>query len=130
MMGIALAFAVAFIIVIWVLNRLIAAYRYRRMNAEQKLRMKVHQNMQIMLWMGIGREQETLEEFRIRVQDLLPDKDLLRFVEKYEGVLYGNDEADYDMIDLTQKQQEELLLLLRKKRRWLYIYCRFLMRSK
>ena len=130
LMGIALAFAVAFIIVIWVLNRLIAAYRYRRMNAEQKLRMKVHQNMQIMLWMGIGREQETLEEFRIRVQDLLPDKDLLRFVEKYEGVLYGNDEADYDMIDLTQKQQEELLLLLRKKRRWLYIYCRFLMRSK
>lgn len=130
MTGMALLFAIAFILVICVLNRQIAAYRYRRMNAEEKLRTKVRRNMQIMSWMGIGREQETLEEFRIRVQDLLPDKDLLRFLEKYEGVLYGNDEADQDVIDLTQKQQEELLLLLRKKRRWLYIYCRFLMRSK
>lgn len=128
--GIALAFTAVCGIVICVLNRLITVHRYHKMNAEEKLRVTVRRNMQIMSWIGIARGQETLEEFRMRAQDTLPDKSMLQFLEKYEGVLYGNDEADQDIIEMTQKQQEELLLLLKKKRRWLYLYCRFFMRSK
>ena len=117
-------------IVICVLNRLLTDYRYRKMSAEEKLRAEVRQNMQILSLMGIKRQEETLEEFRKRVESTSLDKGSLQFLENYEGVLYGNREADGETIDITKKQQKELLLLLKKKRRWAYVYCRFWIRSR
>lgn len=130
MIGIMLLVAGASVSIVCILNRLIADYRYNRMNAKEQFKTIVRRNMQIMSLMGIKRGQETLDEFRKRVEGDFPDKDMLRFIGGYEGVLYGNEEADKELIAMTQKQQEELLLLLKKKKRWLYIYCRFWIRSK
>ncbi len=116
--------------VICVLNRLIADYRYRKMGGEEKLRAEIRQNMQILAMMGIKREEETLEEFRKRVEDTSLDKGSLRFLENYEEIIYGSRTADQEAIDVAKKQQKELLLLLKKKKRWAYIYCRFWTRSK
>ena len=117
-------------IVICVLNRLIADFRYRKMSAEEKLRAEVRQNMQILSLMGIKRQEETLEEFRKRVEDTSLDKGSLQFLENYEGILYGNRESDQEAFNMTKKQQKELLLLLKKKKRWAYVYCRFWSRSR
>lgn len=128
------AVAVLFIgvagIAICILNRLIAGYRYRKMSAEEKLRTEIRQNLQILSLMGIKRQEETLEEFRKRVEDTSLDKGSLRFLERYEEIIYGSREADQGVIDMAKKQQKELLLLLKKKKRWAYIYCRFWTRSR
>ncbi len=130
MAGVALVFAVAAVIVIGVFCRLIAAYRYSRMDAKEKLQTKVRQNMQVMALSGATRGQETLQEFRIRAESVFEDREILHFLEIYEGVLYGNDEVSQDMLEETQKQQEELLLLLKKKKRWAYLYCWFFTMSR
>lgn len=128
--GITLLFTAAALLVIGIFSRLLANYRYRRMNGEEKLRTKVRRNMQVLSLLGITRGQETLQEFRVRAEDVLADRDVLQFLEIYEGVLYGNDEVSQEMLDKTQKQQEELLLLLQKKKRLAYVYCRFFIRSR
>lgn len=112
--------------VVFVLSRLTAGYRYRKMSTEEKFRTEVYGNMQILSLLGIGRKQETLEEFRIRAEGILPEKGMLRFLEVYEEILYGGKTAEEEMIAETKKQQRELALLLKKKRRWVYLYYRML----
>lgn len=130
MAAVALLFIGGAGIAICILNRLIADYRYRKMSAEEKLRAEIRQSLQILSLMGIKRQDETLEEFRKRVEDTSLDKGSLRFLERYEEIIYGSREADKEVIDMAKKQQKELLLLLKKKRRWAYIYCRFWTRSR
>lgn len=117
-------------VIICAMNRLVADYRYRKMSGEEKLKAEVRQNMQILALMGIKRHEETLEEFRKRVEDTSLDKGSLQFLENYEGILYGNRKVDEEMMEIIKKQQKELLLLLKKKKRWAYVYCRFWMRSR
>ncbi|MCM1123867.1 MAG: DUF3488 and transglutaminase-like domain-containing protein [Eubacterium sp.] len=128
--GIALLFAGMACLVVCILNRLIVDYRYQKMSDEEKLKVQVRRNMQILSVMGIGRREETLEEFRKRVEGTTLDKGSLQFLEDYEGILYGSRLADTEIIDRTKNQQEELLLLLKKKKRWAYVYCLFLIKSR
>lgn len=117
-------------VIICVINRLVADYRYGKMSSEGKLKAEVRQNMQILSLMGIKRHEETLEEFRKRVEDTTLEKGSLKFLENYEEILYGNRKADEETMEITKKQQKELLLLLKRKKRWAYVYCRFWMRSR
>lgn len=111
---------------IYILSRLIGRYRYMRMSVEQRFRTEVYRNLQILSLMGIKREKETLEEFGKRAAYLLAQREVLGFLEDYEGILYGNERVDESVLEDTMRQQRELVLLLKKKRRWRYLYYRFL----
>ena len=88
-------------IVVFALNRMIGAYRYARMDLEERFREQVTRNLKILAVMDMERQEETLEEFRQRIQPLTGREEILSFLEIYE---------------------ELILLLKEKKKRWAYIY--------
>ena len=106
-------------------------YRYRKKSPEERLRMAVFRNLEILSWLGIPqRDQETLQELRERAQDafrLAGAPDIggeLRFIEDYESVLYGGEEAGEEQLQEAMKAREGLLGRLKETRRWAYLYCR------
>ncbi len=114
-------------VVVFVLNRMIGAYRYARMDLEERFRDQVTRNLKILAIMDMERQEETLEEFRQRIQPLTGREEILSFLEIYEDVLYGNRKVEDADLEETLWQQEELILLLKeKKKRWAYIYYYYL----
>ncbi len=106
-------------------------YRYGKKSPEEKLRMAVFRNLEVLSWLGISqREQETLQELRERAQEAfrlagVPDMEQeLRFIEDYESVLYGGREAGEDMLQAAVQARERLLGRLKETRKWAYFYCR------
>lgn len=108
-------------VVVCVLGRLSGRYRYMRMDEEEKLQAEVHRSLQILSFLGMKREDETLEEFRKRLDKQLPEEGMLGFLEDYEEVLYGSRRADRDMLEKTKRQQEALAMLLKQEKKWMYI---------
>lgn len=111
----------------FVLSRMIGAYRYGRMDMQRQFREQVGRNLKILSVMDMERQEETLEEFRKRIQPLTGREEILSFLEIYEDVLYGDREVNEDDLEETLWQQDELILLLKeKKKRWAYLYYRYL----
>lgn len=129
--GVAVLAVVCGIAIVLVLNRLAGLYRYRKMKEKEKLRTEVYQNMQILSLLGIRREEETLEEFRLRAERMLSEKECLQFLESYEEILYGSRKADRNTLEIVICQQRQLEGILKKRKRGAYIYyLLFLIRSR
>lgn len=110
------------VLIILVLTRLTGIYRYRRMKEGEKLRTEVYRNIQILSLLGVGREEETLEEYRLRAEGILTEKDCLQFLESYEEILYGRREADRHILEETIRQQRALTAILKKRKRGTYFF--------
>lgn len=110
------------VLIILVLTRLMGIYRYRRMKEGEKLRTEVYRNIQILSLLGVEREEETLEEYRLRAERILTEKDCLQFLESYEAILYGRREADRHILEETIRQQRALTAILKKRKRGTYFF--------
>lgn len=113
------------------LENVLGRYRYRRMSPEGRFREEIRRNQRILSALGLERGQwETLQELRERGtmrQDLTVDRDMkevLRFLEDYESVVYGGKTVTEEMIWETVKKRQILVELLRRERRWAYYYYR------
>lgn len=106
-------------------------YRYGKKSPEEKLRMAVCKNLEILSQLGFPRqESETLQELRERAEPALgltggPEgKSGLGFLEDYERVLYGGEAVGEELLQEALKAREGLLERLRVTRRWAYLYCK------
>lgn len=108
-LGLALAF-----------DNLVGAYRYGKMNAEERLKAEVRRNLRMLSWLGIKRDgQETMQELRGRVMDALGPASL-HFIEDYEDVIYGGKRAEDAMLQGVKKDREGLWELIKAKKKWRY----------
>ena len=100
-------------ILVLLLDILINRYRYRKMNDAEKLNVDIRKIMRILAVMGIRREAgETLEEFAKRTEDVTDRKEIMCFMETYEGLLYGNRQITADNIREVRKKESELMEIL------------------
>ena len=108
-LGLALAF-----------DNLVGAYRYGKMNAEERLKAEVRRNLRMLSWLGIKRDgQETLQELNGRAMDALGSASL-HFIEDYEDVIYGGKRAEDAMLQGVKKDREELWELIKAKKKCRY----------
>lgn len=105
-----------------ILQRYIGRRRYRRMDVTGRFRTEVSRNMRILALLGFRRnERETLQEFRERaVREEVYDGCRLQFIGSYEAVLYGEKEAEPEMLYTAVLEKEELLGKLKEKKKWRY----------
>lgn len=135
--GIALPVILAGCLLLLALENGLDRYRYGKKSPEERLRMAVFRNLEILSWLGISRrEWETLQELRERAEHMLSlagvsdvQKDL-GFIEDYENVLYGRGEAGEDMLQEVMEAREGLLGQLKETRKWAYFYCRVRLRLR
>ena len=106
-------------------ERIRGRYRWLRMDEDKRYLFKVKQNLKLLTRMGMDRKnEETLTEYRERMQEQLPAGMQLQFVEDYEGILYGNKQVDAQMKEVLLKEQKELLKYLKEKshlRYWVFV---------
>ena len=106
-------------------ERIRGRYRWLRMDEDNRYLFKVKQNLKLLTRMGMDRKnEETLTEYRERMQEQLPAGMQLQFVEDYEGILYGNKQVDAQMKEVLLKEQKELLKYLKEKshlRYWVFV---------
>lgn len=104
--------------------------RYRRMSVEEKFRKKVWENLLILSWLSIRREEgETLQELRERAENTLQsipgnvsgDFSLI-FLENYEKILYGGANAGEEMLEEARAEERLLLGRLKGERKRTYIF--------
>lgn len=131
------------------LQRVLRRRRYRRMNMTGKFLMEAAVNRKVLAALGLRRdEKETLQEFRERAISgellQLPRKLTqygegpqefgdraarigcrLKFVEDYEEILYGEKEADEDMVRTAVAERKELMRVLKEKKKWRYFVLYF-----
>lgn len=131
------------------LQRVLRRRRYRRMNMTGKFLMEAAVNRKVLAAFGLRRdEKETLQEFRERAISgellQLPRKLTqygegpqefgdraarigcrLKFVEDYEEILYGEKEADEDMVRTAVAERKELMRVLKEKKKWRYFVLYF-----
>ena len=108
--------------VLLVLQRTIRRRRYRRMDVTGKFRIEVSRNMLILALLGFRRdERETLQEFRERaVCGEVYAGCRLQFIGSYEAILYGEKEAEPEMLRTAVTEKEELMRSLKEKKKWRY----------
>lgn len=110
------------------LESALGRYRYGKRTAAERLRAEVMKNLELLAWFGLERkkEQETLQELKERAERLpaLAEKSFLGFIDIYESVIYGGEEAGEDMVAEAVKTREELLELLGKEKKWRGFFCR------
>lgn len=96
--------------------------RYRRMNTTGKFLMEASFNRRILAALGLRRdEKETLQEFRERALcEELCERCRLQFIEDYEEILYGEKEADEEMLRRAAAERKELMKILKEKKKWRY----------
>ncbi|MCM1134796.1 MAG: DUF3488 and transglutaminase-like domain-containing protein [Clostridium sp.] len=112
-------------ILILILDAWIVRYRYKKMNVAEKFKARIERNMRLLALMGIRRESgETLAEFADRAGNALENREVMDFVESYEGFLYGDKEITKELVEKVKGRQRELEELLRKKNRWASLYYR------
>ena len=110
-LGLALAF-----------DNLVGAYRYRRMNGEERLKAEVRRNLRMLSWLGIKRDgQETMQELHRRAMDDLGPVSL-HFIEDYEDVIYGGKKAEDAMLQGVKKDREGLWELVKSEKKWKYYF--------
>lgn len=131
------------------LQRVLRRRRYRRMNMTGKFLMEAAVNRRVLAALGLRRdEKETLQEFRERAisgevlqlsRKLTPYGEesqefgeraarmgcRLKFVEDYEEILYGEKEADEDMVRTVAAERKELMRILKEKKKWRYFVLYF-----
>ena len=108
-LGLALAF-----------DDLVGAYRYRKMNAQERLKAEVRRNLRMLSWLGIKRDgQETMQELHRRAMDDLGPASL-HFIEDYEDVVYGGKRAEDAMLQGVKKDREGLWELVKAEKKWRY----------
>lgn len=97
-------------------------WHYRRMDVTGKFRTVVSLNMRILSLLGLRRDVwETLQEFRDRaVCAEALEGCQLRFVGSYEAVLYGEKDAEPEMLQTAMAEREELIRILKRKKKWRY----------
>lgn len=114
-------------LLIFLLNRLLVRFRYRKMDLTAKFRAEVERNQRLLALMGIKRgQEETLKEFGKRAGAILDEENALQFLQSYEDFVYGDKEVEQSMLDETKRQQEELGEILKRKKRWAYLYYRLM----
>ncbi len=109
----------------------IGRYRYGRMSPEERLRREVINNLEVLSWLGLSREEgETLQELGERAEHLpglSGDGDIrkyLGFIDDYEKVIYGGAQVEEGSMKEAAKARGRLLALLKEQRKWAYLYCR------
>lgn len=104
------------------LQRILRRKRYRRMNTTGKFLMEAAVNRRVLTALGLRRnEEETWQEFRERALcGELCAGCRLQFVGDYEEILYGEKEADQEMIRTAAAERRELMEILKEKKKWRY----------
>ncbi len=93
-----------------------------KMDPDKKYRYKVRQVFKILTGLGMNRlGEETLTEYRTRIQRELPEDMPLQFVEDYEMLLYGDKPVDEEMWKKLLNEQDALLSIMRERRRFRYL---------
>lgn len=124
--GSALAFGID-----WLTER----YREKKKPADEKYRLEVLRNMQILAMLGFRREpSETYHELsgRIRRSNVVendeeggnPSEVPCRFIETYEEYLYGPLTIDERVVSDALSERELLYICLKESRRKAYLFCR------
>ncbi|MCR2047449.1 DUF3488 and transglutaminase-like domain-containing protein [Acetatifactor muris] len=134
MLRVALPVIVLLCVLSVLLENALGRYRYGRMSPDGKFREEIRRNLRILSALGLERGQwETLQEMRERGtgrRDLTVDRDMrevLRFIEDYEDVVYGARPVTEDMIWEAVKKRQILVELLKRERRLAYYYYRMRM---
>ena len=98
-------------------------YREKKRSVDEKYRLAVLHNLQILSLLGYRREvSETLHELLERIRRTYEDS--CEFIEIYENYLYGSLEISEQILDDVLAEKQQLLDLLRKYRRRTYLLCR------
>lgn len=98
-------------------------YREGKRSVDEKYRLAVLHNLQILSLLGYRREvSETLHELLERIRRT--HEDSCEFIEIYENYLYGSLEISEQILDDVWAERQQLLDLLRKYRRRTYLLCR------
>lgn len=98
-------------------------YREKKRSVDEKYRLAVLHNLQILSLLGYRREvSETLHELLERIRRT--HEDSCKFIEIYENYLYGSLEISEQILDDVLAEKQQLLNLLRKYRRRTYLLCR------
>ena len=109
-----------------VFERDIRKKRYQKMNPAGRFDMVVRNNLRILAWLGLRRQDsETLQEFggRAAVQLGLSKKQPA-FIEKYEAIIYGGKSADEADVKEAGYEGKQLLGILKEKKKRTYFYYR------
>ena len=116
-------------------DRMISAYRYRRWSLEKKFHSQIQQNLLLLGLLGYRRNTyETLEELQERARAVMhydtdtPEEEPkpLQFLTLYEEVLYNNRPVDEQMLELVNSEHAYLLSLLKKFKYPAYLYYRIM----
>lgn len=107
-------------------ERIIRKKRYQKMNSEGRFELVVRENLRILAWLGLRRQDsETLQEFgrRAAVQLGLAKKQPA-FIEKYEAIIYGGKSADEADVKEAGYEGKQLLGILKEKKKRTFFYYR------
>ncbi len=106
---------------------LLDRYRYRKMNDGEKLNADLRKFIRALAIMGIKREEgETLAEFAERSAEVLEKKDIMGFIDLYEGYLYGNQEITPENVEEVKGKLDELMTLLWERNKFGYLRSKLL----
>lgn len=110
-----------FILLIFFFDRLLIAYRFKRLDKEKKAKKICRRNIKLLGYLGFAMEEgETLEEFSKRAATRLPGE-LMEFISCYERLSYST-VTDIDVIyESVVKNNDELRAFVKKKNRIGYI---------
>ena len=119
MIVIPIGIGILFILLSFVVGKLIARARYKGMTEEEKLTFLFRKNIRILRLAGIGiNDNETLYEYRKRLQDNGIEDTV--FLEDYEKLLYKGEPGE-GASERSAGEKERLLSELKKKSQWRYV---------
>lgn len=105
------------------IDRVWEKYREKKRRLDEKYRLAVLHNLQILSLLGYRREvSETFHELLERIRQT--HEGSCKFIENYEIYLYGSLEITEQILDDVLEEKQQLLELLRKYRRKTYLICR------
>lgn len=112
------------LVIFFALDTAYGKRKYNKMCAEEKLRADTSVNLNILDTMGFARlEGETLSELKLRVHGKI-EKLPLCFIDSYEEVCYGRQEAHCERIELIREEKKILLVALKEQKGKKYLFCR------
>lgn len=108
-----------FLLLFYLISRLMSAGKYRRMSAHEKLRYLTKQDLRFLDCLGHGiNEGETLTEYQRRLSssDAQQISGLLGFIPVYETVIYSDREVTEDDVTFAEKTHDSLRRMVKKRR--------------
>jgi len=119
---------VLIVIILFFTQRIFNRYRYKKMNDAQKYAIEIGRIFKILNKLGLKRkDEETLTEFKKRIEEVLRVKKKFFFISDYENVLYGVQTADKKMLELVTGEIEQIMQIIKKRKKITYYYCRIIM---